>query len=356
MNNNKQILSLQGWRAIMMTVVVMGHLFGINIILGGAGEAMSFFFILSGFVLSLAFGSEFLSLNFDEVRVFVKKRLAKIYPLYIVMLLFCFLMYVGFALLGSNSSEIVNYIKYLVVDSVLLQAWIPIKEYYMSLNGVAWFLSALMFSYVMFIPTNIVINKIKSKSFKTMYIAMSFVLIALAAYELVCKNGGVHQYFTYVFPIYRYLEFVVGMFLAEIFKKNREKKTSKTTLTVLEIAIIVYFIVEYIVGDVFSSKFGINGVVSLVQVFVMCTLIYVFSFEKGLVSKIISNKLFLAFASISFEVYLIHQAFQNAFGAVLSRLGLSQLTGVVTIVVTLATAIIWNNFTNKIKEKKQIRG
>lgn len=356
MGNKKQIRSLQGWRAIMMFVVVMGHLFGINIIFGGAGEAMSFFFILSGFVLSLAFGDIFLSLKVNEVQAFVKKRLSKIYPLYIVMLLFCFLMYVGFAFLERNSSEVLSYIKYLVVDSMLLQAWIPIKEYYMSLNGVAWFLSALMFSYVMFIPTNFVVNKIKNKSFKMIYFAMALVLITLVVYELICKNVGVHQYFTYVFPIYRYLEFTVGMFLAEIFKRNRETKTSKMTYTVVEIAIIVYFIVEYIVGDIFSSKFGFNGIISLVQLFIMCTLIYVFSFEKGLVSKIISNKLFLAFASISFEVYLIHQAFQNAIGAVLSRLGLPQLTGIVTVIATLVMAVLWKRITIIVKKRKQHRG
>lgn len=356
MSNKKQILSLQGWRAIMMSIVVVSHVFGFNMIYGGAGEAMSFFFILSGFVLSLAFGSKCLTLKFVEIKSFIKKRLNKIYPLYIVMLFFCLFMYIGFALIQGEKGEIVNYLKFFFIDAVLLQAWIPIKEYYMSLNGVAWFLSALMFSYVMFIPTNIVVNKIKERSTKLIYFAVSLTFVVLSIYELVLKNGGVHQYYSYVFPVYRYLEFVIGMFLAEIFNINREIKLKKTTFTIFEISIIVYFIVEYIVGDIFSSQFGIDGVISIVQVFIMCILIYVFSFEKGIVSKMISNKLFMAFASISFEVYLIHQAFQNAFGAILSRLGLSQLTGAVTIIVTLVAAIVWNKFTNRIKKRKQLRG
>lgn len=356
MDNRKQILSLQGWRAIMMIIVVVAHLFGINIILGGAGEAMSFFFILSGFVLSLSFGDKCLLLKISDVKGFIKKRLEKIYPLHLVMLSFCFLMYVGFALIEDNKGEIANYVKYFVVDSVLLQAWIPVKEYYMSLNGVSWFLSALMFSYFMFIPTNIAVNKIKNRSCKSVYIAMAFTFAFLATYELICKNEGVHQYYTYVFPFYRYLEFVIGMFLAEIYKENIETKTSKTTFTVLEISVVIYFIVEYIVGDVFSISLGINGVISIVQVLIMCILIYIFSFEKGIVSRFISSKLFLMFASISFEVYLIHQAFQNAFGAVLSKLGLSQFTGIVAIVTTFIAAIAWNKFADRIKKRNQHRG
>lgn len=358
MSSNKQILSLQGWRAIMMIIVVVSHVFGFNIIHGGAGEAMSFFFVLSGFVLSLAFGSKCLSFKFAEIKAFVKKRLSKIYPLYIVMLIFCLLMYIGFALIQGEKGEIVNCLKYFFIDSLLLQSWIPLKEYYVSLNGVSWFLSSLLFSYVMFIPTNILINKIKSYSFKLIYFALSLIFIVLVSYGLICENGGLHQYYTYVFPIYRYLEFVIGMLIAEIFKNEKlsQTKESKVVFSVLEVLIIVYFFVEYLVGDVFSIKLGIDGVMAIAQVTVMSVLIYVYSFEQGIVSKLISSKVFLAFASISFEMYLIHQPFQNACGALLSKLGLYQFTGVVTIIATLMVAIIWNKFTVKVKSRKQLRG
>lgn len=358
MSNNKQILSLQGWRAIMMIIVIVSHVFGFNIIYGGAGEAMSFFFVLSGFVLSLGFGSKCLSFKFAEIKTFIKKRLNKIYPLYIIMLFFCLLMYIGFALVQGEKGKIVNCLKYFFVDSVLLQAWIPLKEYYMSLNGVSWFLSSLLFSYMMFIPTNIVVNKIKKSSFKLIYVSLSLMFIALFCYELVCKNGGSNQYYTYVFPLYRYFEFVIGMLIAEIFKNKNlsHSKESKVVFSVLEVLIIIYFLVEYLVGDVFSIKFGIDGVMAFAQLAVMSLLIYVYSFEQGIVSRLISSKVFLVLASISFEMYLIHQPFQNAIGALFSKLDLTQFAAVATVISTIIAAIIWTAITKKNKEKKICRG
>lgn len=75
MTQRRTINSLQGLRAIMMFIVVFAHLFGINIVYGGAGEVMPFFFVLSGFVLTLAYGSNESKLSLKSEGKFLLKRL-----------------------------------------------------------------------------------------------------------------------------------------------------------------------------------------------------------------------------------------------------------------------------------------
>ena len=145
----------------MMFIVVFAHLFGINIVYGGAGEVMPFFFVLSGFVLTLAYGNKDIKLNLKSEGKFLLKRLKKVYPLYFVMLLIMAIYYISLTMLGKTDHSVLDYIKYFITDIFMVQSWIPKKEYYMSLNGVSWFLATLVFCYIIFLPVSKVLKRIQ---------------------------------------------------------------------------------------------------------------------------------------------------------------------------------------------------
>ena len=103
----------------------------------GGDCGVAFFFLLSGFVCSLAYGPKISNGSFHYGR-FLWNRLKKLYPLHLLCLLFYLL--VSRAPLDGK----------VLMNVLLLQSWIPNMDYYFACNSVSWFLSTLMFCYVLF--------------------------------------------------------------------------------------------------------------------------------------------------------------------------------------------------------------
>jgi peptidoglycan/LPS O-acetylase OafA/YrhL len=108
--------------------------------------AVSFFFILSGFVLVYTYGGK----DFDLGR-FWRARLARLYPVYLLSLLLTapFFFYV---VLKTDSPQLAYYRSHLASTSVLVlamqQAWVPMAA--MGWNPVAWAVSTEVFFYMVF--------------------------------------------------------------------------------------------------------------------------------------------------------------------------------------------------------------
>lgn len=145
--NSGLILPLQGLRGILFLVIFFFHsenfLKGYAVydrfLIGGC-ISVSVFFVLSGFVNGL---SSKCILSWHEYMQFLKKALGKFYLTHIVFLIlslpvsYYFLIY---TLKGKLA---------LLLDILLLQSWFSDKDVWLSYNGVTWFLSTLMFCYIM---------------------------------------------------------------------------------------------------------------------------------------------------------------------------------------------------------------
>ena len=79
------IQTLQSLRFIFIMLIVFSHIIGKSFDFGGEC-GVSFFFMLSGFVLSLAYGRKVEERQFST-RSFVLRQLLKFYPLHILMLM-----------------------------------------------------------------------------------------------------------------------------------------------------------------------------------------------------------------------------------------------------------------------------
>jgi peptidoglycan/LPS O-acetylase OafA/YrhL len=108
--------------------------------------AVSFFFILSGFILVYTYeGKEF------DWRQFWKARLARLYPVYLLSLLITapFFFYV---VLRMNVVQLAYFKSHLPSTAVLvltmMQAWVPMAA--LGWNGVAWAVSVEIFFYMTF--------------------------------------------------------------------------------------------------------------------------------------------------------------------------------------------------------------
>ncbi|MBQ3431238.1 MAG: acyltransferase [Clostridia bacterium] len=353
----RTIQSLQGWRAIMMAIVVIFHIYGINIIYGGGAEAMPFFFILSGFVLTIAYSGRLNPLTPKEEIGFVKKRLGKIYPLYICVITVFLLYLIVLSLIQHNDLHLKSRIVMYAANALIIQSWVNYDNICAGFGAGTWFVSSLVFCYILFPPVKACLEKAFLRSKKWIPILFCAVLIVIGLYQFLTKRIIVENsfYFTYYFPIYRALEFIAGMLLAELFLHFKASPEGKGTIkyTIMEGLIGVFFIVERIVLPHITLQEKYDWRVSTLEVAVFCALIYIFAQEKGYFSKLLSLKPFLLFADISFEVYLLHQSLNTMLGTLLKAFNFTSFTGIIAIVASVVLAVLWKRCIKALGEKRK---
>ncbi|MEQ9905440.1 acyltransferase family protein [Pectobacterium aroidearum] len=201
-----------------------------SFVLSKAGwVSVSFFFILSGFVMNWSSPSVSSPLHF------YKKRFVKIYPVnifIIILLLFT----------GIISIERVDV---WLPNALLIQTWIPQGDIYIGGNVPSWFLSVIAFLYITYPFLLKFIKKIPTE-----YLWMS---VALCYATLIAVNGAIYTllptvpliegwpfevgeiqwWFAYTFPPTRVFEFTIGMLLSRIIQEGKWISVSVTTSVIL---------------------------------------------------------------------------------------------------------------------------
>lgn len=144
----------------------------------GGDCGVSFFFMLSGFVLCHAHGKEVTDSRFGHKR-FIFRQLSKIYPLHIATLL-------ATILIGIKAG-IYPGIGNLALNVTLLQSWIPDPDIHFGFNSVSWFLSDIMFFYLMFPSLVRCTMKAKKRhlTFGIAAVAAAYICILIA-----CRTRG----------------------------------------------------------------------------------------------------------------------------------------------------------------------
>lgn len=135
-----RINELNALRAIFMFTIFLHH---VPVYDGAGYMAVSFFFMLSGFSLTLGYKDSIFSGSFSY-KVYVKRRLSRLLPLHLL----CILLSLPLAVLGINA--IGDFVLTLIFNAALLHSFVPIKAFYFSFNWVSWFVSAILFFALIF--------------------------------------------------------------------------------------------------------------------------------------------------------------------------------------------------------------
>jgi peptidoglycan/LPS O-acetylase OafA/YrhL len=142
--------SLEGLRFLASLMIVANHyLEYLNIPTEAVNLAVDLFFVISGIVIAMNYQGRIS--DFGSYFDFVRKRIARLYPLHIATLLF----YVALGLViatGKVTPE--NAEKYnpsqILPNLLMVHAWFPNGE--ISYNYVSWSISAEFFVYLCFPP------------------------------------------------------------------------------------------------------------------------------------------------------------------------------------------------------------
>lgn len=167
---------------------------------------VSFFFVLSGFVLTWS------RQDSDTPARFYRRRFARIYPAYLAV----WLAAVAYRLLAGDGFDPES-----LAALTLLQAWVPVEGIYFSGLAVFWTLSCEAFFYAVFPFLIGRLARSASATLGRLLVALVaghiLIVIAVAASPI---PQDVERWVTGFFPPFRLLEFVVGILLALLVRRG----------------------------------------------------------------------------------------------------------------------------------------
>lgn len=271
---------------------------------------VTFFFILSGFILSYTYWDR-ISGGTVSIGDFLKRRIFKLYPLHLLCLVI--------ASIISRSSHILE----IVPNVLLLQSWIPLKEYYFSGNAVSWCLSDEMFFYLVFPFFILFFNR---HSLKSELLGLGIVLMFYICLIQLIPNSYTHALF-YINPLLRSLDFVIGILLFRIYKRwivnDKINSYGSIFINILEFTSIVLLFLMILISPTIPEQYKYASYYWLP----MCIMIISFSYTShnkksgGIISHILSYPLFVKLGEVSFCFYMIHTICITVCNGIFNRIG-----------------------------------
>lgn len=340
---NKRISSLDGLKAIMMLLIFCWHTppnpaspIGEPAADLGA-RACEVLFVIAGFLVANKHCDSFVSADLRQSWNYVSGKIAKVWPVHFIAFL---VIAVYLAKTDPQGFFTASTAWKAVINLCLLQAWSTDP---FSFNGVAWFISALMFCYFM---SQLMLSVLKRSRY---VIAAAFVGCAALriALELVSENGDIFSIDFHVSPIIRCMEFFLGMLMVPALNTlNRAMKrklasdsASRSTWMMIGVTAAELLVSSCYIFLMYRMEGKwIRGYFVLAA----CVLVFTFALNAGVLSRFLSLKVFVLFAVIQMEFYLFHQVIISVIGPMLTVVSRSVfIQSVILFIITVAVSVLY---------------
>lgn len=295
------INSLQAYRFFFVLLILFSHFHwqGTPLSLIGGEYGVSFFFILSGFVLSVSQGQKVKEGTFN-LRQFVTKQLVKFYPLHILILLI-------YVILDIRDQLGENIIKALLNVS-MLQSWVLDNTYNFAYNGVTWFLSDIMFFYLLFpwLYRSIMLSGRKQ-------LAIGCTLVGILLMTIVAATPEVYvNTILYTFPPVRSINFAIGILICRFYKSDftqsvisRVNNNDRHLTIALELSAIAIIVTTFVLYRFCPPRIGCM-VFFLLPVSALIYISAITDNSKGLLTRLLHNRQVQTLGTITMEIFMIH--------------------------------------------------
>lgn len=282
---------LTSLRFVAALLVVAHHYFRFDA--GYAG--VSFFFVLSGFILAFNYAP-----RVAVPRTFWFRRFARIWPTHA-------LTFVVALPIGLDAGHLVESAASAVLNLALLQSWIPSSAVYFGFNALSWSISNEAFYYALF-PLLLAWLSGVGAGARWSIVALWAVLLAagaaawFAAFGHVDPLTGPTHYVWYINPAVRLFEFVLGMAVALHFLSvatpamGLARECGALLLGAGSLSLLPW------IPPPFS--------LSLALVPGWAVVVYVFACGGGPLARALSHPLLVLLGEASFMLYMIHQLAQ----------------------------------------------
>ena len=193
-------------------------------VLGRGGVGVSFFFVLSGFVLAWS------TREGDTPGRFYRRRFARVWPLHAVTWAVA-VVAVGVVDRGGVPTG------GQLLALPLLQSWVPDSDVYFAANGVAWSLSCEAFFYALFPLAIVLLRDRPLPVLAAVAAGCTAVVLALATLDPTASD--LQQWAGSVFPVARLPEFVLGVVAACAVRRGWRPPLGLGTVVALTAAALV---------------------------------------------------------------------------------------------------------------------
>ncbi|UEC03989.1 acyltransferase family protein [Burkholderia vietnamiensis] len=280
-------------------------------------QGVSFFFVLSGFVL---FYSHPELPTFREWGRFWVARIARIWPAH-VTLIFLILVFFPWPW-GYFAEGLTN--PPLLQNVLLLQSWTPRPTHFYSFNELSWSISTESFFYAMF-PL-LIWRWDRTWWWKIALCAggalfMIWYATHIGATGLVEGEDKVsYDSLVYIFPVARIFEFSLGVAAGSLYLRLKDRIGGWSTATISIAQAAVLF------GGLAAAHY-FPGVADLIGMYrphlmppaahkwwyecgnaiIFAGIIFAMAFSTGILARALSPKLFVRLGEISFAMYMTHQ-------------------------------------------------
>lgn len=244
---------------------------------------VSYFYILSGFVMVIAYGN----MKKISVKNYYKNRLARIAPVYYFSMLF----FIIVIIIQNININVFSYI----LQYFMLQSWVP--GYVIKANVPSWSISVEVFFYVLF---PFLMNYFYTKNFKlvTYSVFIFWVFSQILHHYLVGQYGSdkILREFVYYFPVLHLNQFLIGNLVGLFFLKFYSKIYGNYDIALLLIVLLIIVILRFQLGFDFH-----NGLLAIF----FAPFILLLACNNGFITKIFSLKPFVFLGDISYGLYIL---------------------------------------------------
>jgi peptidoglycan/LPS O-acetylase OafA/YrhL len=304
----RKLNALTGLRFFAAASIVYLHYrgsFGIPVNTSFAfGQGVSYFFVLSGFVLTYVYPS---LPSWRERCDFFAARIGRLWPAHVVGIVLTLI-------LVSPPPWGHNFDMSVIADLLMVQTWVPVEGFFYSINGPSWSISTEFGLYILFL---LLINNFERTWLRKLLFSAfitAAILITAFALDLELDTQSppalTGQSLLLEFPFGRLLEFVGGMCVAVLYRRRLlPQRFGFLVSTALEIGIVALIVVNAAAPQLAWPMWRNNPLVWYVgssAVIPACAAIYVFAHERGLVSKILAWTPIVLLGEISYSLYLFH--------------------------------------------------
>jgi len=315
--------SLTGLRFFAAGIVFLHH--GFELTTGTLREALqalfsqgragvSFFFLLSGFVLAWSMKPG------DTAVSFWRRRVAKLWPAYAVATI------AGYAVSAYFDGRYFG-LKRLAVNLAMVQAWIPAKDWYFSVNGVNWSLSVEAFFYLTFPLYAATLLHLRARQAAVLAGVLFGGILGVAAVfggDIILGSGWILPdspgvWIVYISPVVRIMEFLLGILMVTLIRRGVMPRIPVG-------AAWAALAVGWVVAGQVSGGFAVVAVTVLP--FCLLILSYAQTDIAAPRTTLWSSRTMVALGNISFCFYLVHQLVMRLFASEVGQHWLAVSTGV----------------------------
>jgi len=339
------LTSLRFFAASMIVVVHSRGLFGFRNdyhgMYGVLVQGVSFFFVLSGFILAYVYPRLD---DWSSRKHFLCARFARIWPAHMTaFFLFLFLLPRSLWVLPGVSAKLVA-----LTHIFMIQSWFGQQEYFFAFDAPSWSIATEFFFYLMF---PLLIHR-WSRNWWIKLGCSCLVLISLIAicnYAKVPYNAGNTtgtsiEALIYIHPLPHLFEFTLGMTAALAWSKSKERFSyGRTVGTLVELGAIGLVVLGlaciarayqdpfhpsyWKAGEVWLGRAGTLWLSHSGAAPLFALLIFCFAHEKGLISRILSAPFPVLLGEISYSIYLVHWIFLRYYQTKLACISSSWVAG-----------------------------